>query len=110
MTARRYISVWFPHLRTDSVALNDRSLHDRPFVLRSLVHGRMVISATNVQAEQKGIHVGLVLADARALVPGLEAQDDELELPTRVLGDLATWCIRARSRIGWRHSSFRGRT
>lgn len=54
----------------------------------------MVISATNVHAEKKGIHVGLVLADARALVPGLEARDDEPDLASRVLGELATWCIR----------------
>lgn len=54
----------------------------------------MVISASNVHAEQKGIHTGLVLADARALVPDLEARDDELELPASVLRALAVWCIR----------------
>ena len=91
---RRYISVWFPHIRTDWFALSEPSLHNRPFVLRTNVHGRMVISATNIQAERCGIHVGLVLADARALVPGLEARDDVQELPDKILVALAAWCIR----------------
>ncbi len=91
---RRFISIWFPHLRTDWFALGDNALHERPFVLRSPVHGRMIISACNVQAELKGINVGLVLADARALVPGLEARDDVPDLSAKILKELALWCIR----------------
>lgn len=91
---RRYISIWFPHLRTDWFALGDKSLHNRPFVLRTSDHGRMVISATNVKAELKGIHVGLVLADARAIVSDLEARDDMDGLPLKVLTELAQWCVR----------------
>lgn len=91
---RRFISVWFPHIRTDWFALSEPSLHHRPFVLRNAVHGRMIISATNTQAERRGIQEGLVLADARALVPGLEARDDVPELAERILSELASWCIR----------------
>lgn len=92
--ARRYVSVWFPHLRTDHLSLADAGLHDRPFVLRQSVHGRMVISATNIHAEKKGIHAGQVLADARAIVPGIEVQDDAPQLSETVLSDLACWSIR----------------
>jgi protein ImuB len=91
---RRFISIWFPHLRTDWFGLKERTLHERPFVLRSPVHGRMIISACNIQAERKGINTGLVLADARALVPGLEARDDVPGLSDKVLQELAVWCIR----------------
>ncbi|MGC3944294.1 MAG: DNA polymerase Y family protein [Chryseolinea sp.] len=92
--SRRYVSIWFPHLRTDWFALSDPSLHNRPFVLRIQDHGRMVISATNVKAELKGIHVGLVLADARAIVTDLEARDDIPDIPLKILTELAQWCVR----------------
>ena len=92
--SRRFLSIWFPHLRTDWFALRNLSLHGRPFVLHTRVHGRMMITATNTQAELKGIHKGLIFADARALVPDLEALDDEEELPSAILNELAAWCIR----------------
>lgn len=92
--SRRYVSIWFPHLRTDWFALGDPSLHSRPFVLRTSDHGRMVISATNIQAELKGVHAGLVLADARAIVSDLGAADDIAGLPEKVLTELAQWCVR----------------
>ncbi|MEJ1238253.1 DNA polymerase Y family protein [Chryseolinea sp. T2] len=90
----RYISVWFPHLRTDWFALGDPTFHNRPFVLRTTDHGRMVISATNIHAERKGIHKGLVLADARAIVTDLEAIDDIPDISVRILTELAQWCVR----------------
>lgn len=90
----RYVSIWFPHLRTDWFALSDPSLHTRPFVLRISDHGRMVISATNIHAELKGVQVGLVLADARAIVSDLKAIDDVPGLPEKVLTELAQWCVR----------------
>jgi len=91
---RRFISLWFPHLRTDAFALKDTSRHDRPFVLKASVHGRMIITAANIQAERRGIHAGLVLAVARALGSNLESCDDEMGLAGAVLLELAIWCVR----------------
>jgi protein ImuB len=54
----------------------------------------MVITAVNAEAERSGIACGQVLADARALLPTLEVEDDEPGKIQRVLYKLAEWCIR----------------
>lgn len=102
---RRFVSIWFRHLATDWFAIRESAmtkrpaeplsrLHHVPFVLRAPLHGRMVITAVNEVAERKGIHVGMVLADARAIIPDLVVMDDQPGLADRVLKRLAEWCIR----------------
>jgi protein ImuB len=54
----------------------------------------MIISASNVLAEKQGIHPGMVLADARALLMNLEVRDDKPDLIIRLLTKLAEWSIR----------------
>ena len=102
---RRFVSIWFRHLATDWFTIRQRSvvscngkstanLKDQPFVLRSPSHGRMVISAVNAAAQEKGVETGMVLADARALLPDLKVLDDKPDLSSRLLRRLAEWCIR----------------
>jgi protein ImuB len=91
---RRFVSIWFRHLTTDWFALHQPHLKNLPFVLRTSVHGRMVITAANTIAETKGINIGMVLADARAITHKLEVLDDKPELPVKLLKRLAEWCIR----------------
>ena len=90
----RFISIWFRHLATDWFTLRQPSLKNVPFVLRAPSHGRMIITGVNRVAESKGVKVGMVLADARALLPDLEVQDDKPDLISRLLKRLAEWCIR----------------
>lgn len=90
----RYVSIWFPHLRTDWFALREPILNQVPFVLRSPHQGRMIISACNASAVSEGITVGMPLADARALIADLQVKDDKVDLPPRLLSRLAEWCIR----------------
>jgi protein ImuB len=91
---KRYVSIWFRHLKTDWFTLRQPRLKNLPFVLRTSSHGRMIITATNSIAESKGILCGQVLADARAIIPDLEVNDDKLDLPNKLLKRLAEWCIR----------------
>lgn len=91
---RRFVSIWFRYLKTDWFSIRQSHLRTVPFVLRSNDHGRMIVSAANQMAEAKGALTGMVLADARALVHGLEVYDDLPDLPTRLLKKLAEWCIR----------------
>lgn len=65
-----------------------------PFVLRTPSHGRMIITGVNAVAESKGISKGMVLADARAIIPDLEVLDDKPDLPEKLLKRIAEWCIR----------------
>src|SRR5688572_9493234 len=92
--AKRFVSIWFRHLSTDWFTLRQPHLKNLPFVLRAPSHGRMIITATNAVAESKGISSGMVLADARAIVPELEVQDDKPDLIERLLKKIAEWCIR----------------
>lgn len=91
---QRFVSIWFRHLHTDWFTLRQPQLRHVPFVLRTPVHGRMIISAVNRVAEKNGITPGLVLADARAICPDLEVQDDRPDLTDKLLHKLAGWCIR----------------
>jgi protein ImuB len=91
---RRFVSIWFRHLTTDWFTIRQPHLKKLPFVLRSASHGRMVITAANASAEGKGIHRGMVLADARAVVPDLEVLDDKIDLSEKLLQRIAEWSIR----------------
>lgn len=98
--ARRFVSIWFPHLATDWFSLSQPQLHDVPFVLRAPSHGRMMITAANAVAQVKGIDRGMVLADARAVEPRLHVLDDIPGLPEKLLRRLAEWCIRFTPYVG----------
>jgi protein ImuB len=91
---KRFVSIWFRHLTTDWFSLQQPSLKEVPFVLRASSHGRIIITAANAIAQRNDIHEGMVLADARALVPNLVALDDRPDVPDKLLKRLAEWCIR----------------
>lgn len=79
---------------TDWFSLREPVLKGAPFVLRASSHGRMIITAANRVAEAKGIHAGLVLADARAVFPDILVRDDQPGLAEKLLHKIAEWCIR----------------
>lgn len=92
--AGRYVSIWFRHLTTDWFSRQESQLKTLPFVLRTTERGRMVITAVNAVAQQQGILPGMVLADARAMIPSLQVLDDKPDLAYKLLKRLAEWCIR----------------
>jgi protein ImuB len=91
---RRFVSIRFPHLLTDWFSIQQSGLRRLPFVLAAPDHGRMMITAANAAAVEKDINTGMLLADARALVPGLQFSDDKPGLAPRLLKKIAEWCIR----------------
>lgn len=91
---KRFVSVWFHHLETDWFGLRQPQLAHTPFVLAAPDHGRMVVTAANQLAEQQGIKKGMVVADARVLLPSLPVLDHIPDLHRKLLHKLAAWCIR----------------
>lgn len=91
---KRFASIWFPYLTTDRHAIRNPMLRTVPFALAIPVHGRKVITEANALAEAHGITRGMVVADARACLPGLEVIDDRPGLPEKLLKVLGLWCIR----------------
>ena len=91
---KRFVSIWFKHLTTDWFTRRNPALANLPFVLTASSHGRMIIVAANYLAQKKGIYAGMVLADARAIIPSLNVFDDKPGLADKLLFRLAEWCIR----------------
>lgn len=91
---KRFVALWFRHLLTDWLALRKPELKGLPFVLAEPDHGRMLITATTIEAELQGISVGMVAADAKAIVPYLQVVDAIPGKDQKLLTLLGQWCVR----------------
>lgn len=91
---KRFVAIWFRSLKTDWFIRRQPSLANIPFVLASPDHGRMMITAVNALAEASGISRGMVVADARVIVPSLNVLDDQPGLADKLLNGLGECCIR----------------
>ncbi len=91
---KRYVSIWLPHLVTDWHARKQPPLRRLAFVLKAPVHNRMVVMEASPLAQQQGITAGMVLADAKALLPSLQVLDHKPGLREQLLQRMAEWCIR----------------
>ena len=69
-------------------------LKEVPFVLALPDHGRLRITEVSALAKTKGIQTGMVVADARIILPGIEVMDDKPGLTDKLLKNLCLWCIR----------------
>ncbi len=91
---RRFVAIWFHSLSTDWFIRRQPCLSNIPFVLAAPDHGRMIVTAVNTLAQKEGVEKGMVLADARAVIHGLQVLDDQPELAPKLLKGIAEWCIR----------------
>jgi protein ImuB len=92
--AQRFLSIWFRYLTTDWLTLHRPELKDRPFVFAIPLHGRKVVTSINSYAQAEGISSAMTVADATAMVPGLEIIDDKPGRNLKLLKGLAEWCVR----------------
>ncbi|CAN5812715.1 DNA polymerase Y family protein [soil metagenome] len=97
---KRYVSIWFPSLRTDWYIRHQPLLKGVPFVLTLKDHGRLLVTAGSEAALAQGIYIGMPLADARAIVTGLQYFDDEPERSEKLLNAIAEWSIRYTPVVG----------
>ncbi|QNL48728.1 DNA polymerase Y family protein [Olivibacter sp. SDN3] len=91
---KRFASIWFRHLTTDWFAIRRPELRRVPFVFTAPVHGRLLITAANPIAEGQGVGAGMVVADAKAILPSLEVFDDRPGMAEKLLKTIGLWCIR----------------
>lgn len=92
--SRRFVYIWFQHLKTDGYTRRYPPMREKAFVLTIPDHGRKLISAVDPIARSKGIYCGMVVADARVIDPGIQAIDEDPTLSEKWLKGLAEWCIR----------------
>jgi len=90
---KRFVAIWFRHLKTDWMIHHHPELKKMPFVLVLPDHGRMRITEVSAVAKAKGIEAGMVV-DARVIFPSLQICDDTPDLSNKILKQLCVWCIR----------------
>ena len=91
---KRFVAIWFRYLVTDWITRQQPGLVNKPFVVATPIHGRMIITALNMLAEQQDICVGMPVADAKAIFPSLEVENEKPGLTNQLLTKLAAYCIR----------------
>ena len=91
---KRFVSIWFRYLETDWFTIRRPALKGVPFVLATPDHGRMVITSANSIAQKLGVDTGMVVADARAIIPSLEVLDHKPGIANKLLKGIGEWCIR----------------
>ncbi len=92
--SKRYMSVWFPYLVTDWLTVHNPELHNMPAVVAAKDHGRLMITAANIEAEKQGAYRGMATADAKAIVAGLQVTDEIAGKNVQLLNAIGAWCIR----------------
>lgn len=90
----RFVSIWLPNLATDHQVRVRPELYGLEFALSAPERGRMVVTGVSAEAGALGIETGMVVADARAILPSLVVLDDEAEVTRQALLALAEWCLR----------------
>ncbi|MGQ0664658.1 MAG: Y-family DNA polymerase [Pseudomonadota bacterium] len=93
------MSVWLPHLATDRLARAASipaggGSFSRPRVTVIGERGSLRLAALSAGAAALGLRPGLMLADARALVPGIDVAIAEPAAEAACLDRLAAWCGR----------------
>ena len=91
---KRFVAIWFRHLTTDWMIRRRPELKDVPFVMAAPERGRMMVKAVSIAAQAKGIYTGMVVADCRAIFPGLQVFDEKPGAAEKLLNALAEWCLR----------------
>ncbi|HEV8270260.1 MAG TPA: DNA polymerase Y family protein [Chitinophagaceae bacterium] len=91
---KRFVTIWFRHLKTDWLSRRRPELKSVPFVLSIHDHGRKIVTAANTIAEQEGIYNGIVVADAKAIFPELVIHEDRPGSAEKLLKSFASYCIR----------------
>lgn len=97
---KRFLSLRFNSLSMDWMVIKRAELKGKAFVLASPERGRMLIHASSAEAVSQGVFPGMVVADARAILPSLDVMDHDPQLEGRLLKALARWCIRYTPTVG----------
>ncbi len=92
----RVLSLWLPYLATDRIRRGRCAADqtDRPIATFVRVGGALKLAALCPLAERAGLRPAMPLADARAMLPGLETCPDDHERDRKLLEKLALWCER----------------
>jgi protein ImuB len=97
-SARRILALWFPRLQTDRLqrhtAKNFLTSPDAsPLVIAAKLGNALRLTACDAKAVSLGLRVGMPLADARAILPRLDAANADEVADRRLLESIADWSL-----------------
>jgi protein ImuB len=91
----RVLSLWLPNLATDRIAQGrHKSDADGPIATFEGLRGALRLAAVCPLAARGGLRVGMMLTDARAMLPELTVHPAAPEAEVALLEQLAAWCER----------------
>jgi protein ImuB len=98
-SSQRLLCLWLRRLSTDRVTRVRRATSpDAPPAAPLAVSGRRgnaeMLVAIDDDAERRGLHIGLGLAQARAMHPSLDVVPENGEADAVLLDAIADWCLR----------------
>jgi protein ImuB len=100
-SGRRYLSLALPYLATDRIhrlklgrSWRSAALPDTPLAIVAKIKSALRLAALDETAGQRGLRIGQALADARAMIPTLEAIDEDAAAVNSLLEGLADWAER----------------
>ncbi|WP_337958481.1 DNA polymerase Y family protein [Novosphingobium humi] len=93
-SVKRYLALWFPFLSTDRLRIEQENgtLHNAPLAMVTKVRGALRLGAVNGAARDRGMAVGMALADARAVLPDLIVAEMDEDADAHWLMRLARRC------------------
>lgn len=94
---RRWVCVWLPRFQTDRLERRKRETetpHDQALAIIAPGKGGNRLVAVNLRAERMGLRVGMLLTDAIAIEPSLNALPQDRQCEAAELKRLALWCRR----------------
>jgi protein ImuB len=92
--SRRILALWFPFLPADRLRRTHGGLAPEiPLAFTHKVRGALRLAAVDQAARSLGLEQGMVLADARARIPMLEAVEHDMAADRAWLERLADGCI-----------------
>jgi protein ImuB len=89
----RVLSLWLPSLATDRIR-HDRHEGDGPLATFAAERGAQRLAAVCPLAAREGLRAGMMLTDARAMLPELTVHPAAPEADAALLERLAAWCER----------------
>ncbi|MEQ1752942.1 MAG: DNA polymerase Y family protein [Micropepsaceae bacterium] len=101
---RRYLAIWFSHLTTDRIerglSLPSAGNASEPRIVVAEIKSALRLCAMNPSASQLGIKVSTVLADVRAMYPGIIVEQADDQADARLLEAVSDWLARYTPLVG----------
>jgi len=91
-SSQRLLCLWLRRLSTDRIA-RSREISAPLAVYGKRGNAEMLVAIDDA-AERLGLHIGLALAQARAMHPALEAVAEDADADATLLEAIADWCLR----------------